>query len=641
MRADDLADRYGPLLSRRLPLARGQDPRLRARARPSRGTRSRRSQGLRQRGGARLLGERRCDALRDEIELVRGAPRTRSIASAIWPGEQTPVFFGSAISQLRRERTARLLSSSMRRRRSRARRTSASSARRRDVHRLRLQDPGEHGSEAPRPHRVLRICSGKYRPRHADAPRAPRQGDAHRRCAHLHGGRPRGTPKKRSPATSSACTTTARSDRRHLHRGRGAHASPASRTSRRNCSAARVLQDPLKIKQLDKGPDQLCGGGRHAGVQAAAQQRLILGAVGALQFDVVAFRLKDEYGVDCIFDDHNVYTARWVYCDDEKQARRIPPQGGRQPGDRSRRRARLPRAVARESGAHHRALAEGRLPRHARTQVTGKRNVPICREGATPFARIRGLPSYCIVRDLTEEPAGAGLGAVRLGQFGVRHHGHGRILSGVLPEVLERRTSRPPGPPRGSDIGNAIAGAGHRAAGADPRARLPIAADGRKQFMFAWTLLGVGRNAVRCTSSATGQWFAALACSCSATIGFNGGVVFNDSLLLDVAAARRNSTACPPSATRWAISAAACCSSQRGRWSASRRCSASRAPPRPCRPRFVTVAVWWLLFTHPDDARGCASSSAARTCRLRRRHRRRIPRAQATPLRTCASTARS
>jgi peptide chain release factor 3 len=45
---------------------------------------------------------------------------------------------------------------------------------------------------------------------------------------------------------------------------------------------------------------------------------LILGAVGVLQFDVVAHRLQDEYGVDCSFENVNVTTARWVECDDEK-----------------------------------------------------------------------------------------------------------------------------------------------------------------------------------------------------------------------------------------------------------------------------------------------------------------------------------
>ena len=37
-----------------------------------------------------------------------------------------------------------------------------------------------------------------------------------------------------------------------------------------------------------------------------------------LQFDVVAFRLKDEYKVDCAYENVNVHTARWVECDDDK-----------------------------------------------------------------------------------------------------------------------------------------------------------------------------------------------------------------------------------------------------------------------------------------------------------------------------------
>lgn len=43
---------------------------------------------------------------------------------------------------------------------------------------------------------------------------------------------------------------------------------------------------------------------------------LILGAVGILQFDVVAHRLKEEYNVDCQFENINIHTARWLYSDD-------------------------------------------------------------------------------------------------------------------------------------------------------------------------------------------------------------------------------------------------------------------------------------------------------------------------------------
>ena len=46
---------------------------------------------------------------------------------------------------------------------------------------------------------------------------------------------------------------------------------------------------------------------------------MILGAVGILQFDVAAHRLKAEYGVDCLFENVNVNTARWVSCDDPKK----------------------------------------------------------------------------------------------------------------------------------------------------------------------------------------------------------------------------------------------------------------------------------------------------------------------------------
>ncbi len=52
---------------------------------------------------------------------------------------------------------------------------------------------------------------------------------------------------------------------------------------------------------------------RHRSSSRLTRNELIVGAVGALQFDLVAFRLNDEYKADCIYDDANVYTARWVY----------------------------------------------------------------------------------------------------------------------------------------------------------------------------------------------------------------------------------------------------------------------------------------------------------------------------------------
>jgi peptide chain release factor 3 len=79
-----------------------------------------------------------------------------------------------------------------------------------------------------------------------------------------------------------------------------------------------VLKDPLKMKALQKGLAQLCEEGATQLFKPLRNNDLILGAVGPLQFEVVAFRLQDEYNVQCVFDTIGVHTARWVYCDDAK-----------------------------------------------------------------------------------------------------------------------------------------------------------------------------------------------------------------------------------------------------------------------------------------------------------------------------------
>ncbi len=79
------------------------------------------------------------------------------------------------------------------------------------------------------------------------------------------------------------------------------------------------LKDPLKSKQLLKGLEQLSEEGATQLFKPLRNNDLILGAVGVLQFDVVAQRLKDEYKVDCVFEPVNVATARWVECDDPKK----------------------------------------------------------------------------------------------------------------------------------------------------------------------------------------------------------------------------------------------------------------------------------------------------------------------------------
>ncbi len=79
-----------------------------------------------------------------------------------------------------------------------------------------------------------------------------------------------------------------------------------------------VLKDPLRLKALQKGLAQLCEEGATQLFKPLRNNDLILGAVGPLQFDVVAHRLRDEYKVECQFETVNVATARWVQCDDDK-----------------------------------------------------------------------------------------------------------------------------------------------------------------------------------------------------------------------------------------------------------------------------------------------------------------------------------
>ncbi|WP_066097339.1 peptide chain release factor 3 [Xanthomonas massiliensis] len=78
------------------------------------------------------------------------------------------------------------------------------------------------------------------------------------------------------------------------------------------------LRDPLKLKQLQKGLAQLSEEGATQFFRPLMSNDLILGAVGVLQFDVVAYRLKDEYGVDASFEPVAVTTARWIRCDDTR-----------------------------------------------------------------------------------------------------------------------------------------------------------------------------------------------------------------------------------------------------------------------------------------------------------------------------------
>ncbi len=80
-----------------------------------------------------------------------------------------------------------------------------------------------------------------------------------------------------------------------------------------------VLRDPLKLKALQKGLAQLCEEGATQLFRPQLGNDLILGAIGPLQFEVASFRLRDEYGVDCAFESVGIVAARWFRGDDRTQ----------------------------------------------------------------------------------------------------------------------------------------------------------------------------------------------------------------------------------------------------------------------------------------------------------------------------------
>ncbi|NNK19590.1 MAG: peptide chain release factor 3 [Maribacter sp.] len=76
--------------------------------------------------------------------------------------------------------------------------------------------------------------------------------------------------------------------------------------------------DPMKSKQLGKGIDQLMDEGVAQLFTLELNGRKVIGTVGALQFEVIQYRLEHEYGAKCSYENFPVYKACWVDAQDEK-----------------------------------------------------------------------------------------------------------------------------------------------------------------------------------------------------------------------------------------------------------------------------------------------------------------------------------
>jgi peptide chain release factor 3 len=267
-----------------------------------------------------ILGDQAAE-LRDEIELVAGASHEFDL-DAYRKGELTPVCFGSAInnfgvnellehfvsiapSPLPRSTTTRTVD-------------PAESKFSGFVFKIQANmDPAHRDRIA-----FLRICSGSY----------------------LKGMKMRHVRIGRDVQVSNAVTFLA-SDRGHVD-----EAYPGDIIGLHNHGTIRIgdtftqgedlkftgipnfapelfrraiLKDPLRMKALQKGLDQLCEEGATQLLRPLKNNALILGAVGVLQFEVVAHRLKSEYNVECQFESVSVATARWIECDDRAMEERF------------------------------------------------------------------------------------------------------------------------------------------------------------------------------------------------------------------------------------------------------------------------------------------------------------------------------
>ncbi|PHS61152.1 MAG: peptide chain release factor 3 [Flavobacterium sp.] len=70
--------------------------------------------------------------------------------------------------------------------------------------------------------------------------------------------------------------------------------------------------DPMKSKQLGKGIDQLMDEGVAQLFTLELNGRKVIGTVGALQFEVIQYRLEHEYTAKCTYENLNVHKACWV-----------------------------------------------------------------------------------------------------------------------------------------------------------------------------------------------------------------------------------------------------------------------------------------------------------------------------------------
>jgi peptide chain release factor 3 len=273
-------------------------------------------EGLMSAAATEFLGDRAA-AFREEVELVRGAA-TKFDLQAYLAGRQTPVFFGSAISNFGVEELLRSFTQF----------SPPPLARETRERVVQPEEPKLTGfvfkiqANMDPSHRdriaFMRVCSGRYTPGmrfyHSRLGKEVRVADA---LTFMAGDR-------------SAVEEAFAGDIIGLHNHGTINIGDTFTEGEKLAFTGipnfapemfrrAVLKDPLKMKALAKGLGQLCEEGATQLFRPLRNNDLILGAVGQLQFEVVAFRLQDEYSVQCAFETIGVQTARWVTGSDEKK----------------------------------------------------------------------------------------------------------------------------------------------------------------------------------------------------------------------------------------------------------------------------------------------------------------------------------
>jgi peptide chain release factor 3 len=81
--------------------------------------------------------------------------------------------------------------------------------------------------------------------------------------------------------------------------------------------------DPMRAKHLGRALEQIAEEGAARVFKPRVLGNFIVGVVGALQFDVLADRIRTEYNIPVVFEASGLFTARWIECDDAELLKRF------------------------------------------------------------------------------------------------------------------------------------------------------------------------------------------------------------------------------------------------------------------------------------------------------------------------------